>query len=55
MASNSLYPSEIALTKAALSAQMVPPKDEFSTLTPVNTSPDFVNNAAPTLKREYGA
>ena len=37
IASNSLSPSDMAFTKAVLSAHIVAPKEEFSTFTPVNT------------------
>ena len=45
----------IAVAKADRSAQIVRPKEIFSTLHPVKTLPDFVSNAAPTKNLEYGA
>ncbi|GAG72392.1 unnamed protein product, partial [marine sediment metagenome] len=48
-------PFETAFEIATLSAQIVKPYDEFSTLQPLYTFPDLVNKAAPTLKFEYGA
>src|SRR6202030_602754 len=51
----SVFPEQIAAATAARSAQMVSPKDAFSTFAPTNTLPDAVKTAAPTLNPEYGA
>ena len=50
----SLFPSCTPLKIAVLSAQLVAPKDAFSTLDPVYIFPSSNNIAAPTLKLEYG-
>ena len=52
IASKSLYPAVIAEKSAVLSAQLVAPKEEFSTLTPVKIVPSVVTIAAPTAKLE---
>ena len=52
MASNSRSPALTAAARAARSAQMVGEKEAFSILQPVNTLPDRVSSAAPTLKWE---
>jgi|YelNatPaOPRAMG01_1025707.scaffolds.fasta_scaffold78282_2 hypothetical protein len=54
IATKSLFPSDMALNTATLSAHMLNPKDEFSTLQPVKISPPEVNKAAPTGKWEKG-
>jgi len=52
MAAISVLPSETAFTTAVRSAQMVAPKEEFSTLQPVYILPSAVSTAAPTRKPE---
>jgi len=53
-ARNSRRPVPTALATAARSAQIVSPKERFSTLVPVTTVPSAHSRAAPTRKREYG-
>src|ERR1043165_7757490 len=55
MRENRRSPSEIALTMATRSAQIVRPYVAFSTLQPVMIRPSGVWRAAPTLNPEYGA
>ena len=50
----SLCPSETALNSAFLSAHILRPYEEFSTLHPVKIFPFFVFMADPTLNLEYG-
>jgi hypothetical protein len=55
MATGSKWPMETMPATALLSAQIVMPYEEFSTLQPKTTLPSDIKSAAPTLKREYGA
>ena len=48
MAVNVRAPSLIALNSAVRSAQLVSPKEAFSTLQPVKTRPSSQSSAAPT-------
>ncbi len=55
MEANCRIPWATALAMAARSAQIVRPKDAFSTLQPVTMEPFLPSRAAPTLNLEYGA
>ena len=54
MARKVVWPRDTAAKRAERSAQLLSPKDLFSTLAPVTMLPSAHRSAAPTGKWEYG-